>query len=218
MKDLKALVIGATGATGKKLVTALIEDENFQKIKIFVRKAPALEHPKLETLVVDFDKIESWKANLRGDVLFSALGTTLKQAGSEAAQYKIDYEYQFQTARAAAEENGVKIYVLVSSTGANPKSFFFYPRMKGELEEAVKKLEFDKIHIFQPGILDREAKDDRPMESLGLTVVKALNSLGLFKSQKPMPVKTLAEKMIKVSRTNPPEKINYYKMDEIFDL
>lgn len=217
MKDLTALVIGATGATGKELVKLLLEDESFAKVKIFIRKEIELTHPKLEKSIVDFNKIENWKAGLQGDILFSALGTTLKQAGSEDAQRKIDFSYQYETAKAAAE-NGVKNYVLVSSTGADSKSFFFYPRMKGELEEAVKLLDFERIHIFQPGILDRDSNDDRLMESLGLTAIRALNSVGLFKSQKPMPVKVLAEKMIVVSKSAPPEKVNYYKLDKIFDL
>lgn len=217
MKNLTAIVIGATGATGKELVKLLLGDEDFQKVKIFIRRDDDLNHPKLEKNVVDFDRLDDWKNDLRGDTLFSALGTTIKQAGSEAAQYKVDLTYQLETAKAAAD-GGVKNYVLVSSTGADPKAFFFYPRMKGELEEAVKTLGFDRIHIFQPGILERNADDDRTMENLGLTAIKALNSVGLFKSQKPMPVKVLAEKMIKVSKSAPAEKVNYYKLDEIFDL
>lgn len=217
MENSTAIVIGATGATGKELVKLLLEDESFAKVKIFVRKEIDLTHSKLEKHIVDFNQIDDWKNDLRGDTLFSALGTTLKQAGSEAAQYKVDFTYQFETAKAAAD-GGVKNYVLVSSTGADTKAFFFYPRMKGELEEAVKTLGFDKIHIFQPGILERNAGDDRPMENLGLTAIKALNSVGLFKSQTPMPVKTLAEKMIKVSKSARTEKVNYYKLDEIFDL
>lgn len=217
MKNLTAIVIGATGATGKELIKLLLDDEDFQKVKIFIRRDDDLNHPKLEKFVVDFDQIENWKNDVRGDVLFSALGTTLKQAGSENAQYKVDFSYQFETAKAAAEK-GVENYVLISSTGADSKSFFFYPRMKGELEEAVKILDFQKIHIFQPGILERNTDNNRLFENLGLTAIKTLNSIGLFKSQKPMPVKILAEKMIKVSKSAPTEKVNYYKLDEIFNL
>lgn len=90
--------------------------------------------------------------------------------------------------------------------------------MKGELEESIKQLNFEKIHIFQPGILDRNSQDNRPMESIGLVAIKALNSIGILKSQKPMPVKTLAEKMIKVSKNETQEKINYYKLDGIFKI
>lgn len=217
MKNLTAIVNGATGATGKELVKLLLEDEDFQKVRIFIRRDDDLDHPKLEKNIVDFDRLDDWKNELRGDTLFSALGTTLKQAGSEAAQYKVDFTYQFETAKAAAD-SGVKNYVLVSSTGADPKAFFFYPRMKGELEEAVKTLGFERIHIFQPGILDRNSADERPLENFGLTAIRALNSVGLFKSQTPMPVKVLAEKMIKVSKSARTEKVNYYKLDEIFDL
>lgn len=217
MRDLTALVIGATGATGKELVKLLLENEDFAKVKIFVRKEIDLMHPKLEKCIVDFDKIDVWKSDLQGDVLFSALGTTLKQAGSEEAQRKVDFDYQYQTAKSATENN-VKTYVLVSSSGADPNAFFFYPRIKGELEEAVKVLDFEQIHIFQPGILDRNSEDDRMLENLGLTAIKAINSVGLLKSQTPMPVSVLAGKMIKVSKSTRTEKVSYYKLDEIFDL
>ena len=47
-----------------------------------------------------------------------------------------------------ASENGVANYSLVSSTGANAKSLFFYPKIKGALEEAVKKLNLKKLIFF----------------------------------------------------------------------
>ena len=84
---------------------------------------------------------------MTGDVLFSALGTTKKDAGSKDSQYKVDFTYQFNVAKIAAK-NRVKHLVLVSSVGANSKSLFFYPKIKGQLEDEVKKLAFDKIHMF----------------------------------------------------------------------
>ena len=97
-----ALIIGATGATGSELVKQLLEDNHYSQVHIFVRCKPDLEHQKLHTHVVDFDQLDTWKDKLKGDVLFSAMGTTLKIAGSKAAQYKIDYTYQHDVAQAAA--------------------------------------------------------------------------------------------------------------------
>lgn len=88
---MKALIIGATGATGKDLVTQLLSDDQFEEVHIFVRRNVDIQHDKLHVHVVDFDKIEEWKAELQGDVLFSALGTTIKQAGSQKQQWKVDY-------------------------------------------------------------------------------------------------------------------------------
>ena len=131
---MKALVIGATGATGKDLVNKLLEDKDFQEVHAFVRRPLNIKNEKLKAHVVDFEKPEEWKDLVKGDVAFSCLGTTLKDAGSKDAQRKVDFDYQYQFAK-NAKENEVEDYILVSSYGANPNSKIFYSRMKGELEK-----------------------------------------------------------------------------------
>lgn len=195
---MKALVIGATGATGKDLVNLLLQDQDFDEIKVFVRKPIDIQNDKLKVYVVDFEKPEEWKNEVKGDVAFSCLGTTLKTAGSKEAQRKVDFDYQYEFAR-AARENSVDDYILVSSYGANPKSKIFYSRMKGELEEAVKQLHFTKITIFKPGMLERK-DSDRTGEVLGSRIIKFANRLGLLESQKPLPTSVLAKAMINSSK------------------
>jgi uncharacterized protein YbjT (DUF2867 family) len=195
---MKALVIGATGATGKDLVNQLLTDKDFEEITIFVRKPVAIQNDKLKIQVVNFDRPEEWKDKVQGDVAFSCLGTTLKAAGSKEAQRKVDFDYQYEFAK-AAKENNVEDYILVSAYGANPKSKIFYSRMKGELEEAVKKLHFEKITIFKPGMLERK-DSDRTGEVLGSRIIKFANKLGLLESQKPLPTNVLAKAMINSSK------------------
>jgi uncharacterized protein YbjT (DUF2867 family) len=211
-----AIVIGATGATGKELVQQLLDNNSYGTVKIFVRKKPALVHPKLEVHVVDFDHPKKWKQHLIGDVLFSALGTTLKAAGSKEAQYKIDCSYQLDAAKHAAD-NGVKTYVLVSAAGASSSSSIFYSKMKGELEDAVKELPFERIYIFQPTILDRNDKS-RGKEYMALMIMKSLSKLGLLKKHKPMPVATLAEKMIKAANNKRGKGIHVFTLNKIFEV
>jgi uncharacterized protein YbjT (DUF2867 family) len=136
-----AIVIGATGLVGSHLMRYLLEDDRYGLVKVFARRAVHLENAKLEKYIVDFERIESWRDEVTGDELFSALGTTRKQAGSKDAQYVVDFTYQYEVAKAAAE-NGVGTYVLVSSAGSDAGSRFFYTRMKGELEDAVRSLPF----------------------------------------------------------------------------
>ena len=128
-------------------------------------------------------------------------GTTLKAAGSKEAQWKIDYDYQYKFAK-RAHENGIPNYVLVSASNASPDSFFFYSKMKGKLEEAVKALGFPKIIIMRPPILVRE-NSERTMEVIGVKVLRFFNRLGLLRSQRPMETKRLAEAMIKSVQTLP---------------
>ena len=216
MKKLKALVIGATGATGRELVNLLINDEDFDQVSIFVRKAPELEHEKLKIHTIDFNEIKRHKDLIKGDILFSALGTTKKEAGGKQRQYIIDYTYQYEFAKIAAE-NGVDQLSLVSSIGANPKSFMFYPKMKGELESDVKKLKFKKIDIFQPPILIRQPEIIRKGEKTAISIIQKLNKLGILKSQQPLMVSNLAERMVKTAKTTSKEKVNTYLPKELFN-
>ncbi|MFN1216269.1 NAD(P)H-binding protein [Chryseobacterium kwangjuense] len=195
---MKALVIGATGATGKDLVKQLLNDKEFDEVDIFVRKPVDIQNDKLKVHVVNFDRPEDWKDMVKGDVVFSCLGTTLKAAGGKDAQKKVDYNYQYEFAK-VAKENDVEDYILVSAYGANPTSKIFYSRMKGELEEAVKQLHFTKITIFKPGMLERK-DSERTGEVLGSRIIKFANKLGLLESQKPLPTDILAKAMINSSK------------------
>ncbi|MGG7469619.1 NAD(P)H-binding protein [Chryseobacterium arthrosphaerae] len=195
---MKALVIGATGATGKDLVNQLLNDKDFEEVDIFVRKPVDIQNDRLHVHVVNFEKPEEWKGMVKGDVAFSCLGTTLKDAGSKEAQRKVDFDYQYEFAK-AARENDVEDYILVSAYGANPDSRIFYSRMKGELEEAVKQLHFNKITIFKPGMLERK-NSERTGEVLGSRIIRFANKLGLLESQKPLPTDILAKAMINSSK------------------
>ena len=209
MKKLNTLVIGANGATGRELVKLLLKDNKVEKVTIFIRNASVIKHEKLKTYVIDFNEIEKHKDLIKGDVLFSALGTTKKDAGGKKEQYLVDYTYQYEFAKIASE-NGVVNYSLVSSVGANSKSSFFYPKIKGELEESVKKLKFKKIDIFQPPMLIRQPDLIRDAEKSGIKLLNFLNKMGILKSQRPLEVNKLADKMVKISKTYTKEKVSTY--------
>lgn len=194
-----ALLIGATGATGKDLLDLLLKDDSFHQVDIFVRRGLDIQHEKLKIHVIDFDKPEQWKHLVKGDVLFSCLGTTLKAAGSKEAQWKVDYDYQYQFAK-FARENHVYNYVLVSSGFSSPNSLYFYTRMKGQLEEAVKALGFPKLTIFNPPVLIRK-DSDRTAEVAGLKAIQFFNRIGIFRSQNPLPTEILAQAMINSAKT-----------------
>ena len=196
---MKALVLGATGAIGKDLVDLLLKDNSVERVDIFVRREVRIASEKLAVHVVDFDHPELWAGLLTGDVLFSCLGTTIRAAGSQEAQWKVDYTYQYNAAR-AARENGVPTYVLVSSVGANAKSGVFYTRMKGTLDDAVLALGFPSCHILRPTSLIRKGSD-RFGEKAGVAVLKALNAIGLLRSLAPMPTEAVAAAMIRLAQS-----------------
>lgn len=154
---MKILIIGATGLVGKEILLQALELSTVSSVAVFVRRSTGLTHKKLREFVVDFDHLETWRKDLQGDVLFCALGTTLKAAGSESAQWRVDYDYQLNVAR-AARSNGVRSLVLISSTGADANSRFFYLKMKGKLEKAIADLGLRSLVILRPSLLagDRE--------------------------------------------------------------
>lgn len=210
---MKALIIGATGATGKDLLSQLLADDTYSEVHCFVRKPLALTHPKLHTHVVDFETPETWADLVHGDVAFSCLGTTLAVAGSKEAQWRVDYDYQYAFAQ-QCKTNGVPTFVLVSAAGAKAPSKLFYNRMKGQLEDAVKALGFPSLLLFQPSILIR-SNSDRGGENFTVKVIAFLNKLGLFKRYRPMPTAILAQKMRKEVATAP-KGIHTFTLDEIF--
>jgi uncharacterized protein YbjT (DUF2867 family) len=212
MNKQHALVLGATGATGRELVAQLLANPAFDEVSIFVRKKPDLEHQKLKVHEIDFSKRFDYKSLVVGDVLFSALGTTLKDAGNKTKQYEVDYTYQYEFAKMASE-NGVNYYSLVSSYGANKNSWFFYLKTKGALEEEVKKLSFTSTHIFQPPTLIRQADLLRPTERRGIRMLNMLNRVGILTSQKPLSVSVLAKKMIDEAQRNTQGKTVYQPKD-----
>ena len=195
---MKALVIGATGATGKFLTEELLKDRDYTAVAIFVRKPTGRQHPKLTEHLIDFSNVGFYREEIKGDVLFSCLGTTLKAAGSKEEQWKIDFDIPAAFA-AIAKENGVHSFVLVSSTGANSKSGVFYSKMKGRLEEKIAEVNFNQYIIFRPGPLLREGSD-RAGEKIMAATLCLLNSIGLLRKYKPLPTELLAEKLAKAPK------------------
>lgn len=195
---MKALIIGATGATGKDLVHVLLKDPDYTVIVIFVRRPTGIVHPKLTEVLTDFDKPAEVAQHINGDILFSCLGTTLKVAGSKEKQLHIDFEIPARFAE-IAKANGVWGTVLLSAYGASARSRLFYSRIKGQLEDAIATLAFKQYIIFRPGLLLRKGTD-RFGERASAWILKILNRIGLIRRFKPLPTSVLAEKMARAPK------------------
>lgn len=211
-----AIVIGATGLVGSEVIDLLLNDDRYAKVKIFHRRTTGIKHPKLEEHIIDFDAMDEWKHLLTGDELYSALGTTIKKAGSREQQYTIDFTYQFETAKAAAE-NGVEKYSLVSSAGADYRSKVFYSRLKGELDEAVKELSFEVITIMRPSILAGDRTENRLGEKVGLFLANIFTKIPGLKKYRPIFAQKVAAGMIHSLQKCTPG-YHLFELDEIFYL
>ena len=198
--NLHCLIIGATGASGRELLAQLLADPTVGRVDCYGRRAPAVVDGKLRSHILDLNDFDPALVE-GGDVLFSCLGTTRAAAGGKEAQWRIDYEAVLHFAR-VARSRGVATLVLVSAAGANGQSRFFYPRLKGQLEEALRALDFPRLLIFRPPLLLRP-NSDRPGERFAAGLLKFLNGLGLLRSQQPLAVADLARALRRAQATAP---------------
>ncbi len=210
----KAIIIGASGMVGTQVLDLLLSSETYTEVVSLVRRKSGISHPKLSEYVIDFDQPKTWEHLVKGDVLFSCLGTTIAKAKSTQNQFKVDFTYQFQTAEIAAQQ-GVSTYALVSSAGANANSKAFYMQTKGKLDDAVKQLNFKSLIILRPGQLFGARTEKRLGESLGLSVMFAMNKLGILKKYRPIHARQVAQAIIIAVGLN---KTKIYTLNEVFTL
>ena len=218
MNSKTALIIGATGLTGAECLRLLLQSDNYNKVIALVRKPLELSHPKLLALVLNFENLEQYAQQIKADDIYCAIGTTIGKAGSHQAFKKVDYEIPLKVAQLALQ-NGAKKFILVSSMGANAKSGIFYSRVKGELEEAIKKLNYLSFIIFRPSLLLGNRKEKRTGEAIGRWVSEKLSFLfsGPLKKYKGTPVDILAKAMLKAALQNI-NGVRIIENEEIFVL
>ncbi len=169
-----AVIAGATGLTGSKILRFLLEDPSITRVIVVTRRSLSFQHPKIEERVItDFSKLSDSHSIPAGATFFCALGTTLKNAGSRAAFRAVDFDAVVQFGQLAKKSEAV-VFLVISATGANPDSPIFYNQVKGETEQALCKLEIKSTVIFRPGLLIGERQESRPAERIGILISRAL--------------------------------------------
>jgi uncharacterized protein YbjT (DUF2867 family) len=166
-----AIVAGASGLVGSFIVRELLKEGFYDEVKMLVRKPMEFKHPTLKEVIYDYEHPE--KDVIQADHVYCCLGTTMKKAGSKENFRKVDYHYPFQLAQ-MANENGSARFSLVSAMGANTNSVFFYNKVKGQIEGAVKDIPFHAVFIMRPSMLLGPRKEFRVGEEIGKNVMKAL--------------------------------------------
>ena len=127
-----------------------------------VRKILNVRHPKLKTLIGDYNSLVGLKAEITADEVFIALGTTRKNSPKKAEYYRVDHDYPVLAAR-IAKERGAKSVFLVTAVDAIPHSKFFYTRTKGETERDIIALDFEHTHIFRPSMILGARRENRSL-------------------------------------------------------
>ena len=198
-----ALIIGSTGLIGSHLLNLLLDSNDYIKVITFVKRDTGLKHPKLTQHIIDFDQPETYKELVVGDDFFCTIGTTIKKAGSKEAFRKVDFEYPKQFA-AYALQNKIKQFLIISSLGADANSGNFYLKTKGEIQDFLKKCDFESVAVFQPSLLLGDRKEFRLGEKIGALFMKTLSFLflGNLKKYKPIQSEAVAKAMFVIAQKN----------------
>lgn len=172
---MKAVIVGSTGLVGSCLLEQLDEDKAFTEILSLVRKKTGKPYNNVKEVEVNFDNLPE-EVFVNTQIVFCCLGTTIKKAGSQEAFRKVDFEYPLETA-IMAKDKGVKSLAIVTAMGSDASSSIFYNRVKGEIENALTDLKFDRLGIFRPSMLLGERNETRIGERIGQIV---MNFFGLL--------------------------------------
>src|SRR5690606_10778968 len=200
-----AIILGATGLTGSILLQKLIEDDSFDKIKLFSRSSAGKNSPKVEEHIIDLFELEKYAEDFKADVVFCCIGTTKAKTPDNEIYKKIDYGIPVAAAK-LAKKNGVKTFIVISALGASIKSRTFYNRTKGEMERDVLNQNIVNTYILQPSLIVGDRNESRFGESMAGVFMKIFGFL-IPKKYKSINAETIAQAMMMVAIKGYSERI-----------
>ena len=212
-----AILFGSTGLVGGHVLNQLAQNDNYSKIKLFVRSAHEIDDPKIEIVKTDFNNLENHIEDIKGDDCFFCMGTTKKNSPDKDEYKRVELEVPKQVAQ-IAKSNLVNSFVFVSSGYADPKSSGDYLKFKGLVEEELKRLNFSKLGIMRPSFLLGDRKEKRLGEKIGISVFKILSPLffGPLMKMKPIQSEKVAKAMIKISNGDFRQQV--FESNEIVEI
>ena len=212
-----ALLFGSSGLIGGHLLNQLIQNNNYTKIKIFVRSELKINNPKIEIIKIDFNNLENHIEDIKGDDCFFCIGTTKQNSPDKNEYQRVELEVPKQIAQ-IAKSNLVNSFIFVSALYANSKSSGNYVRFKGLVEEELKRLNFPKLALMRPSFLMGDRKEKRVGEKIGIFVFKLISPLllGPLKKMRPIHSETVAKAMIRAANEN--SEKNIFESNEIAEL
>ena len=215
-------IIGASGVVGSRILSLLLDRDDVSRVIALGRRPVAVQHSKLESRVVDLLNVERVAAELpdRLELAISAIGTTIKRAGSQAAFRAIDHDAVLTLAQ-AARTRGAARFAVVSGLGANPRSRNFYLRTKGEMEQALGQLGFDELVVLHPSLIDDQGtrSEHRLGERVALPVSRALFSIiGRTHRFAPISADVIARALVRLVFERSSERLRVVESDALHAL
>jgi len=216
MTTRKALIVGATGLIGGYCLQALLDDPGYSEVIAFVRKPILKTHRKLKTVISKYTNLESELSNIQTDDVYCCLGTTIKKAGSQEAFKQVDLSLVVTVAELMRKQ-GSEQFLVISSMGADPNSKVFYSRIKGEMEQALRQLDYPCLRIIRPSLLLGPREEFRFAEKIGAWLTPVMKPLmfGSLKKYSPVQAESVARFMVKVAHEEPVPGVHVYESDMI---
>jgi len=213
-----AIILGASGLTGSYLLQKLIKEESFSTIKLFSRSKIEGLPNHIEQYIVDLLKLEDFKADFTGDIVFCCIGTTASKTPDNAHYKAIDYGIPVAAAK-LCKANNIPAFMVISAMGADKNSSIFYNKTKGEMEADVIKQNLHHTSIFRPSLIDGPRNETRFLENIGLSVLKAIQPLfiGGLKKYRIIHAERIAQALINASK-NINDDINIIPSQTIKEL
>jgi len=195
----KAIILGATGLTGSHLLALLLNDSNYDCVKVFTRKKLEISHPKLEEHVVDLLKLSDQSNEFKADVVFCCIGTTKAKTPNKALYRAIDYGIPVEAAK-LCKQNYINQFIVISALGANPESKVLYSQLKGEMERDVLAQQIEHTHLLQPSLIVGNRNEKRMGEDFSKIFMKLFGFL-IAARYKMIEANTIAQAMVQLART-----------------
>ena len=213
-----AVIFGASGFVGSFLLSELLDSLDYAQVTAVVRRDLGISHPKLKTVIGDFQSLPNLAADLAADEVFITLGTTRKATPDDAAYYQVDHDYPVLAAR-MAKAQGAKSAFVVTAVGADPHSRFSYVKTKGETERDIIALDFEHTHIFRPSMITGGRQEKRPLEKTIIALWNVIDPLfiGATDKYRGMTGQDIAKAM-RIAASRPSPKLKIYHWREMNEL
>jgi len=206
-----------TGLIGSYLLEFLLKDSDIHLINVVGRNPFHLQHDKINNIVIDFEDVSSISNSITGsEAVFVSIGTTMSKVNGDKIKYKsVDFDIIFNIANACKQKN-INQFIYVSSLGANANSSNFYLRLKGEIDEAVAKLNLNSTSVFRPSVLLGKRNESRPGEKIMQFIMPLLDFM-IPSNSKAIKAKDVAKSMFNTSK-NYKSGVRIYHYNEIKEL
>ena len=217
MKFKQVTLFGATGLIGSYLLEFLLKDSDIHSINVVGRNPFHLQHDKINNIVIDFEDVSSISNSITGsEAVFVSIGTTMSKVNGDKIKYKsVDFDIIFNIANACKQKN-INQFIYVSSLGANANSSNFYLRLKGEIDEAVAKLNLNSTSVFRPSVLLGKRNESRPGEKIMQFVMPLLDFM-IPSNSKAIKAEDVAKSMLNTTK-NYKTGLHIYQYSQIIDL